>query len=134
MDEQLLSLSGQSPTPGYDVPSTGYLAFTVTVADGATVSGTVLVDQSFDFAWFRKSAVWTSPNFTMQFTYPDGTRQQQLEPAAAETVLGKGAFPVLMNPGYLCRGGQRIQYQITNNSGAPNTIRVTLGGVLFRAR
>lgn len=129
------AISGQEPTSGYDYPVGGKLGFSATIPGGlgSTVSGYVQIDATFDFLWLDTTGAWTAPDFSVEFEYPDGMRQQQ-GTCYGPLALGQAPFAEVVEPGYLCRNGQRINYRLTNRAAPAITVDVVLGGVFFRRR
>lgn len=101
---------------------------------GATVQSTITVGQDHHFQIFTLSAVSTDPRFDIDIL--DISRGESIVqapsdshyPIQAELLLGTGNFPFRFHEPRLIQVGQKLLVTLTDRSGAPNTVNLTLGG------
>lgn len=129
MNELMRPFTGQEPTVGYTTPIATEIGFSVTIPAGVGQIYTqdVLIDTTYDFVWQSKSARWSGTDWDVQITYPDGTRQQPAK-VNGPLAFGQTPFEKELEPGYLVRGGNRIQFVFTNRTGGVITVDVVLNG------
>jgi hypothetical protein len=111
----------------------------VTVAPGATVQETITIGRDHHFQIFQLSAVSTG---VFDINIVDSQRGESLISApqdvnyaiGSELILGNGNFPFRFHEPRLIQTGQRLVVTLTDRSGAPNLIHVTLGGRALATR
>lgn len=106
----------------------------VDVGIGATVRQTITVGQREHFQIHNLTVVATSLAFGINvidvargesiINAPNNTNRQ----VSAGLILGNANFPFKLHTPWIIQVGQKIEVIITNNSGAPNRIFLTLGG------
>jgi hypothetical protein len=133
MPEYIRAFTGQPSTPGYNVPYSGVIPYSIDVPAGVGVSieQVIQIDNNYDFAWFATAGQFTTPDWTIQFIYPDGTKQQSA-PARGPLVVGQAPFPSSLVPGYLCQRGSKITVTITNRQAGAHTVHLALLGAQIR--
>lgn len=111
----------------------------ITVGAGLTVQETITVGQDHHFQAFKFSAVNTglfsvdiidSQKGESFITAPGGSHY----PISSDLLFGNGNFPFVFHEPRLVQVGQRLLVNITDLSGAPNTIHLTLGGRALKVR
>lgn len=111
----------------------------ITVAGGASVQQTITVGQDHHFQIFKFSAVSTglfsidiidSQKGESIITGPQGVHYE----IGSDILFGNANFPFVLHEPRLVQVGQRLLVNITDLSGAPNTIHLTLGGRALKVR
>jgi len=111
----------------------------VVVGAGATVQQTITVGQDHHFQLFQMSAVSTG---LFDINIVDTQRGESLISApqdvnyaiGSELIIGNGNFPFRFHEPRLVQVGQRLVVTLTDRTGAPNTIHLTLGGRALAVR
>lgn len=111
----------------------------VEVGAGATVQSTITVGQDHHFQIFQLSAVSTG---LFNINIVDTQRGESLISApqdvnyaiGSELIIGNGNFPYRFHEPRLVQTRQRLVVTLTDRTGAPNTIHLTLGGRALAVR
>lgn len=126
-------------TPYWYTLDGGGIGGGVAVGAGATVQDTVTIGQDHHFQLFQMSAVSTG---LFDINIVDIARGESLISApqdvnyaiGSELILGTANFPFKFHEPRLFQTGQKLLVTLTDRSGAPNTIFLTLGGRMVATR
>jgi len=111
----------------------------VVVGAGLTVQQAITVGQDHHFQIMQMSAVSTG---LFDINIVDSQRGESLISApqdqnyaiGSELILGNANFPYKFHESRLVQTGQRLIVTLTDRSGAPNTVNLTLGGRAIAVR
>lgn len=102
----------------------------VTLAANAAGIAAILIPSQYDFQWFTLQGKSTGAYL---LTIKDGGTERELsnKPLHNNTIIGNGNLPYVLSQPYLIKRRGSIIFNISDLSGASNSVQITLGGISY---